>query len=596
MSIAQNFPEIKPSLNLDFANVKALDSRVTFARASTGAYYDGQTVAKAEENLFSYSQEFDNSYWFKNLTTVIANSITAPDGTTTADTLSAAGTGLNAIVRSILHNSESITFSIYAKEGTKSVLQIDSAQLSGRANFDLATGTLGTVDAAWTASMVNAGNGWYRCVVTFTGTGAAGAFILSMQDSTTAAREATSTAGDLYLWGAQWEVRNAVTAYTPTTTQPITNYIPVLQTASANVARFDHDPVTGESLGLLVEEQRTNLLTYSEQFDNAAWTNVNSTDQTNVIVAPDGTLTGDKLIGNSGTSQKYIKQDVSVTSGTTYSFSVFAKQSEFTLIQLRFSNGQFGNSEYATFSLVTGEIAQSSGSGHNITSIGNGWYRCTIVGVCTTTGSAENTIQLATSTSGGRNPLISTGDGYSGIYIWGAQLEAGAFPTSYIPTVASQVTRSADSASMTGTNFSDWYRADEGTVYAEAMSDEVGSRRVFAVTDGSAYAQRISSYFGTATHFRLRNESNGLNIDLDAGTQTAGMFGKVAGSYAIGAQAVSLNGGTVAFATDTRSMPLVDRLFIGADAFDTNRLNGHIRKIAYYPLALTNTNLQALTS
>jgi len=85
MSISQNFPALKPSLLLDFANTKKLDSRVTFARASEGRYYDGQTVAKAEENLLQYSQEFDNAYWTKSATTVTANATAAPDGTTTAE-------------------------------------------------------------------------------------------------------------------------------------------------------------------------------------------------------------------------------------------------------------------------------------------------------------------------------------------------------------------------------------------------------------------------------------------------------------------------------------------------------------------------------
>jgi hypothetical protein len=87
MSISQNYGNTNPSLLLNFAAVKKLDPRITYARASEARYYDGKTVAKAEENLFLYSQDFDSAAWPKTSATVTANSTTAPDGTATADTV-----------------------------------------------------------------------------------------------------------------------------------------------------------------------------------------------------------------------------------------------------------------------------------------------------------------------------------------------------------------------------------------------------------------------------------------------------------------------------------------------------------------------------
>jgi hypothetical protein len=296
MSISQNFPEIKPSLNLDFANVKALDSRITFARASTGAYYDGQTVAKAEENLLLQSQTFDNAYWTKTNITVTANSTTAPDGTTTAESiLETATTGSHQVFRSaVITSSNTHVRSVFAKPNGRNWLAIYGG--AGRSFFDLQNGVTGTVEAGYTASMIDAGNGWYRCILIGPAGTSSYAGLYNIADADNSISYAGDITKGLFIWGAQFEQRSAVTAYTPTTTQPITNYIPVLQTASANVARFDHNPVTGESLGLLVEEQRTNLLLRSEEFDNAYWLKSNATITSNTVIAPDGTLTGDKLV------------------------------------------------------------------------------------------------------------------------------------------------------------------------------------------------------------------------------------------------------------------------------------------------------------
>ena len=112
-----------------------------------------------------------------------------------------------------------------------------------------------------------------------------------------------------------------------------------------------------------------------------------------------------------------------------------------------------------TFNLSTGT---ASGTGASIVSVGNGWYLCIGTVTVNTTGSTGINFSI---NNGSTNSY--TGDGYSGIYLWGAQLEAGAFPTSYIPTTSASVTRNADVASMTGTNFSSWYRQDAGCFYAE---------------------------------------------------------------------------------------------------------------------------------
>jgi hypothetical protein len=582
-------PTIRPSLNLNFAQAKVLDPRITFARTSTATYYDGKTVAKAEENLLQYSQEFDNAYWTKTNITVTANSTTAPDGTTTAESiLETATTGQHQVFRNaLITSSNTHVRSVFAKPNGRNWLAIYGA--TGRSFFDLQNGVTGTVEAGYTASMIDVGNGWYRCILI----GPAGTNSYAGLYNIANANNSISYAGDitkgLFIWGAQFEQRSAPTAYTPTTTQPITNYIPALQTAASGMARFDHDPVTTESLGLLIEEQRTNLFPWSEVVNSGFPANVNAAmiRESDVAIAPDGTLTADKIIQTGAGTPGVFKTGITTVNGTVYTTSIYAKAAGWNRVGIR--AGQSALNHRATINLIDGSIIGATAGTAVVANVGNGWWRIAISGPVTTT-SYQIVVEPHNT---GIVQGAETPDGYSGIYIWGAQLEAGAKPTSYIPTVASQVTRSADSAS--DSTIDDWYRADQGTFYVEAMSDEVGSRRVFAVSDGT-YSQRLSSYFGAATHFRGESVSSGFNIDLDAGTQTAGVFGKLAASYAIGAQAVSLNGGTVASTANTRSMPLVDRFFIGADAFNASRLNGHIRKIAFYPKASTPAQLQALTS
>lgn len=612
MAIQNNFPAIKPSLMLDFANVKALDPRITFTRASTATFYNGVTTAKAEENLLIRSQEFDAFGWTNNRTSISANSTTAPDGTTTADTLTnTTATGAHAIDQStaasgfLIVSGLTYTISVFAKKSTNDFFQITTFHASnslgtGRANFNLATGAAGSVDGG-TSTITDVGNGWFRCTYTVTASASGGVnFYFGIITSSTAARfESYTGLGTeaIFLWGAQVEQRSAVSAYTATTTQPITNYIPVLQTAASGVARFEHNPTTFESLGLEIEEQRTNLLTYSEQFDNAAWTTVRATISANTIVAPDGTLTGDKLVEDTTASNNHFVRPVtvSVTSGVAYTYAIFAKAGERTQFQIDFGaeNSAFANSNVEFTLTGSGTATVIAGSpSFSITAVGNGWYRCTVTATATATASAFI-----------RNFLVSgtnsyTGNGYSGIYIWGAQLEAGAFPTSYIPTVASQVTRAADSARMTGTNFSSWYNAAEGTVYSESASvnHTSGFPRVWSISDdtGANFIQVFTNGSADFLAYEVNVSSvNQCNLTLKSGY--VGQAVKAAVVYRVNDYAGSADAGAVV--TDTSgTIPSVNILRIGEQGGTGGLLNGTIRKIAYYPLRVTNAQLQALTS
>ena len=422
MAIQTLYPDIKPTLNLDFANTEKLDPRITFARASSARSYDGKTVAKAEENLLTYSQEFDNAVWVNVVAgtgvapVVTANAGVAPDGTTTAEKIefSLGGGTLTADISRIRQNYSVIN-------GTTYTFSVFLKSFDGSSSYDLhLVGADGLTQPAITVTGT-----WTRFTVTVSAISSAQIpFSFGLRGGQS---PANSNTAEILAWGAQLEQRSSVTAYTVTTTQPITNYIPTLLTATDNVARFDHNPTTGESLGLLVEEQRTNLLTYSEQFDDAAWSTGASTITANTIVSPAGTLTGDKLVEDSTNNTHIIlpASSISFTSGTSYTQSIYAKAAERTFLQLRTT---VTNTFSASFNLSTGVASEiTANTTASVVAVGNGWYRCSI------TFTAPSTLSTTTVRFGSMlNATTQSyqGDDYSGIYIWGAQLEAGAFATS----------------------------------------------------------------------------------------------------------------------------------------------------------------------
>jgi hypothetical protein len=598
MTIQANFPAIKPSLLLDFANTKQLDSRITYTRASTATFYNGVTTAKAEENLVLYSQDFDNVYWNKNNCNITPNTTTAPDGTSTADSL------IENTANTIHYLSAPIgggvigqvyTVSIYAKANTRTIILLYTAMNGGGGTyFDLSAGTIGTTNgvAPTSSAISSVGSGWYRCSITYTATITSGVNAFQcflVQSGTTVSYTGDGTSG-VFVWGAQLEQRSAVSAYTATTTQAITNYIPALQTAASGVARFDNNLTTGESLGLLIEESRSNLNTYSDDLANAAWTKVASSITSNTIVAPDGTLTGDKLVEDSANAAHYVTSNApSVTSGTAYTLSVYAKAGERSVLQIVPSASGFPVS-FANFNLATGAIGTLSGlTSTSITLVGNGWYRCSVTVTASATTTASVNFIVQTSSSASRVGTYQ-GDGFSGIFLWGAQFEAGSFATSYIPTVASQVTRAADAASMTGTNFSTWYRADEGAAFVDIVLPSTAPVDCypFRITGASAL---VFGYKDSGTLVRpITGTVSGNGVSTTASYKASGAY-----SFTANEKNGAVNG-TLAGVTTTGAFGLNTAVEIGGFNSSAGKLNGCIKKIAYYPLRVTNAQLQALTS
>jgi len=352
----------------------------------------------------------------------------------------------------------------------------------------------------------------------------------------------------------------------------------IIQLSSANQPRFDHDPTTGESLGLLVEESRTNLLRYSEHFDNAVWAQGGAAAMTvvsNATVAPDGTITADKFIRNAGATSGGRQQLITPPSVGGV-FSVFAKAGEISTFNLQPSSS---SAFQVTFDVSTGTASSPGASvtGYGIEEHQNGWYRCWVRAVLSSAYIAIETVAPA------------TGDGTSGIYIWGAQLEAGSFPTSYIPTTGTALTRSADVASITGSNFSSWYNQSEGTIMIQSKSLDT-------VTNSQAVVS-----FGYADDLLRSSTSLGVRWSAGSGNSvvsnvSANPF-KLAAAYVDGTELRSAGNGVLG-TLDTSLNPKTNTSLsfggqIGSGG-STNHSGTHSR-LTYFPDRLEDSVLQAIT-
>jgi hypothetical protein len=363
--------------------------------------------------------------------------------------------------------------------------------------------------------------------------------------------------------------------------------------------RFDYNPSTLVAQGLLIEEQRTNSLTYSEQFDNAAWSKTASSITANAIASPDGTLTGDKLVEDTATSAHTISQSLSATT-QSYTISVYVKKAERKYFQL-FGRRDSTNYNGVMIDLDTGSLlpptrpaTTSNVSTTTATSVGNGWWRIAMTYSYTTTGT---TVALFALTDDSQT-YSYTGDGTSGIYIWGAQLEAGAFATSYIPTTTAATTRSADIASI-GT-LSPWYNATEGTLFTEGtvVNNISGTTaRVFGYFADSGVTNLFSVEARSATSTRARILTGGVTVNASDTIDVLGVNAKLAGAYGSDGATICVNGRSPV--TAASSLPTgIAALYLGQNSVPTaaSIANGHIRRITYTPRRLTNAELQSLTS
>jgi len=351
----------------------------------------------------------------------------------------------------------------------------------------------------------------------------------------------------------------------------------------AGIPRIEYD-ADGNVLGLLVEEARTNLSPNSNF--NTGWTSSNSSLETDAAVSPDGAVNAVKLKVTTSSTHHSIYESVA---GGTYAVSVFAKAGEYAGIQI---TGVQTTNDHACFNLVDGTAYHTGTNASNaaIEDVGNGWYRCSAV-IPVTIGNLYIAVTDGVSTAW--LPTFAGANATDGIYIYGAQIEAGAFPTSYIPTAGATATRSADVASIPVSAFG--YNQSEGTVVVGYQTaTNVGTTRVVElVSDGS---NRITVLNGAPSEQlnTFINVSGVTTANFNTANAATSGFNIGAVSFKEDDIAMTLNGGTVI--SDTSSgVPYSDNINIGS-SIAGGKLNGHVKSIRYYPRRLTNAQLQELTT
>lgn len=257
----------------------------------------------------------------------------------------------------------------------------------------------------------------------------------------------------------------------------------LIENVLSNVPRLDYSD--GGCPSLLVEPQRTNLLLRSEEFDDVYWDKQASTITQNAIISPNNTLTMDKLVSDVSGVNPRAQKSLTFLDNTNYTFSIFVKPSEWGYVVLTLRDKNLSTDRNAWFNINTGEFETVSGSltARVLDSFSDNSYRISVT-INSLTGATSPIVRVIATNA---DNTFTTGDGTSGIYIWGAQLEVGSNATSYIPTVASTVTRNADVISKTG--ISDLIGQTEGTFYAEIASFSstiVGDTRFITLSDNTS--------------------------------------------------------------------------------------------------------------
>jgi hypothetical protein len=377
-----------------------------------------------------------------------------------------------------------------------------------------------------------------------------------------------------------------------------------LQTAAVDEARYSYNPANLKAEPvLLLEEARTNLFAYSEDFSNAIWSKVGTTIGSNAINGLDGTLSADKVIEDTSTGVHSTRQDATVTIGSDYTVSFYLKPASTRRVGLILGVPSLSG---AVTAIMDTDGSLVNGSTIQVTDVGNGWFRVSITKPSIEETTIRFDIRLLPSDS--TNVFDTyTGDGGTGIHVWGAQLEQGSYPTSYIPTTTTQVTRAADlSTGVQATRAADSVVRDLSTLdgwngkeftvyvwYENVLSDTNG--RVFEL----GYADNLSSNF---LQCRLTTGgSQDLTVNSSYGTttlvQNSANSGKIVVSVLEETVKVFYNGQLVE--TDVAqdfNWGLFDTFNLGAAVGSVRQGNSTFNEFKIYPRALSEAECLALTS
>ena len=671
---------------------------------STATTYNPTTV----KNLISFSEAFDNAGWTKGNASVVTGAQANPiNGLFNAQKLMEnTANAQHLLSQNYVAGAGIYTYSIYVKAAERDIFGFNRTDIGGfSASYNLTTGTVRSISGFTNAQIIPVGGGWYRvsCMLTL----AAGTTIgFGVQPYNAVGSTVYTGDGNsgLYIYGAQLSDSASLDPYVPA---------PGLTASSTAFygPRFDFDPVTLQPRGILIEEQRTNLTTYSEQFDNVAWAKNNvqivpnqdpaaatlgaelcingdfasatgwtanagwvisggqatgtatssslfggqmttiagrvyrvdfdvvsytsgdllvtvganydgqvrltgmsagrrtvyvvggtvttrgvefyggsvtcSIDNVSVreviggaLLAPDGTASADTILATNTAAAGLVRSFASTA--VAYTYSVYLKQGNTTFSEIEIiDQGTVANRVRLTY--ATGVLTVVSGSPTGTAaSVGNGWWRVTITYTFPAIGAADTLVIYPSTTTGSIGQYC---------FAWGAQLEIGAFAASYIPTVASTVTRSADVATINGSLFSQWYSQTAGSFVAEWALANANTTGRYIV---KAFSPSVAQGYG------LWVNSNSIDTrawigatSITAGNASLTVANKASMGYRAGDNAASVNG--AAAVTSSATGP-TDATYLEIGSAGASYLNGHIRNIRFIPARAADFQLQALTT
>lgn len=341
-----------------------------------------------------------------------------------------------------------------------------------------------------------------------------------------------------------------------------------LETFSSNVLAIT-------DLGLSAHEGRTNIALRSSGVDNASWNKDGTTVSADAVAAPDGTTTADKLVETATTAPHLIYQTITVSNATVYTWSVYAKKAERDWIAVDAADN--GGDHYTFFDLTNGVVGtNAAGNAASIEALANGWYRC-IVTRTTANVTGYHQIHVASAD----NTLSYLGNITKGLYVWGAQLEAGSFATPPIPTAGSSATRAADAVTFSDLS---WFDGSADSIYAKWTVGNRNNATVWAFD---------------ATNDKVLDEQTGMSARIAGATVgntlAAAATAKVAARMALNDFAIAMNGGTVATDTSETAPGTLTASRIGIDLAGANSLNSDVQEFAAWKgVTLANAKLQAL--
>jgi hypothetical protein len=562
------------------SNTTIGDMSVTRATTATRVNADG-FIEQVPYNLFQRSEEFENAIWFKTGTLITPNTTIAPNNLLTAskvaltngtDPLSPTGVGLaqNQTIPSGVY-----VYSIFAKAGERNIIRWRDGGFSGNylvVNLLDGTFTNGQPTRFVNTQVIPYDNGWYRIIFT-TGT-ITNPSAYPLRFGTTGQIGDGISGG--FVWGAQLVTGSSAKDYFPTTNR-------------FNIPRIDYS--NGSCPSILVEPQRTNVALRSEEFNDATWLKIESSIVANSTTSPSGVQNADSFIENTATALHQCSFQSSATSGI-YTATIYAKPNGRNWLFLNIAAAANYGAWFDIQNGVVGTV-QSNITSASITNAGNGWYRCTLTA---NTGALLPRISLTLST--GNNNLSYLGNGTSGVFIWGAQLEAGPNATSYIPTTTAAVTRNADV--ITNTNLSTLIGQTEGSVYLDFFypSGITTGVELFSIyNSSSSYLIRFRVSSGTGNVFSSIYNNSGIAENLiPTFTITPNTRVKIAVvyDYATKTSKVFRNGFLIGSTTGVQAYPTAqDKINVGG--FFGINAPSYTNQITIWKTKLTDTQAINLT-